>query len=369
MELVSHPPEAAQFRPPAASARGKLTITDVARIAGVSKKTISRVLNNAPHLNVHTRERVERVIASLGYTPNPQARALARGRNFLIGLIHDNPNAQTVMNVQEGMLEALRGTEFEMVVRPIDRKSTNLLGDLRAFIERQRLFGVLLMPPLSENDLVAKQCEDAGCRYVRMGSAALDIPARMVTSNDREGVRDATRYLIGLGHRRIALVAGPAGFRSASERRLGFEDALAEAGIDLPRWMIGEGDYRFESGQIVAERLLELTHRPTAILACNDEMAGGVVHAARLRGLDVPGDLSVVGFDDTPIAAQMWPPLTTVRWPIASMARAATNKLVFMGSNCGRSAEEPSLFASTLIRRESTGRPGCAAPRLVENAL
>ena len=369
MELVSHPQEAAPLQLPVASARGKLTITDVARIAGVSKKTVSRVLNDEAGLNVHTRRHVEGVIATLGYTPNPQARALARGHNLLVGLIHDNPNAQTVMNVQQGMLEALRDTEFEMVVRPIDRRSANLLADLRAFIERQRLFGVLLMPPLSEDDLVAKLCEDAGCRYVRMGSAALDIPARMVASNDREGVREATRYLIELGHRRIALVAGPSGFRSASERRLGFEEALAEAGIDLPRWMVGEGDYRFESGQIVAERLLELNQRPTAILACNDEMAGGVVHAARLRGLDIPGDLSVVGFDDTPIAAQMWPPLTTVRWPVASMARAATNKLVFMDGDCGRAADEPSLFASTLIRRESTSRPACDPPRLVEKVL
>jgi LacI family transcriptional regulator len=97
-------------------------------------------------------------------------------------------------------------------------------------------------------------------------------------------------------------------------------------------------------------------------------MAGGVVQAARMRGLDVPGDLSVIGFDDTPIAAQMWPPLTTVRWPVASMARAATNKLIFMDSDRGRAAEEPSLFASTLIRRESAGPPACALPRLLERA-
>ena len=233
-------------------ARAALTINDVARLAGVSKKTVSRVINRSPQLNARTRQHVEDVIAHVGYTPNPQARALALGRNFLIGLIHDNPNAQTVMNVQHGMLEALRDTDFEMVVRPLDRGSPTMLEDLHRFIERHRLLGVLLMPPLSENDRIAKLCDDLGCRYVRMGSAALDTPDRMVASNDREIVRAATGYLIALGHRRIALVSGPSDFRSARERRAGFEEALGDAGIALPRSMVGEGDYRFESGKAAA---------------------------------------------------------------------------------------------------------------------
>src|SRR3982750_3744337 len=121
---------------------GQPTINDVARIAGVSKKTVSRVINRSPLLNEDTRRRVEGVIGDLGYIPNPPARALALGRNFLIGLVHDNPNAQTVMNVQQGMLEALYDTEFEMVVRPLNRGSATMLQDLRHFLERQRLFGL-----------------------------------------------------------------------------------------------------------------------------------------------------------------------------------------------------------------------------------
>lgn len=338
---------------------GQPTINDVAREAGVSKKTVSRVINRSPLLNEETRRRVEEVIGALGYIPNPQARALALRRNFLIGLVHDNPNAQTVMNVQQGMLEALYGTEFEMVIRPVDRGSATMLDDLNHFLERQRLFGVLLMPPVSENDRVAQLCRDIGCRYVRMGSAALDEPEHMVASNDREAVRAAVDYLIEQGHRRIGLVGGPHGFRSARERRLGFEDALSAAGIALPRSMIADGNYTFESGLIAADRLLDLMPRPTAIFSSNDEMAAGIVHAARQRGLDVPRDLSIVGFDDTPIAAHIWPPLTTVRWPIASMARSATLKLI-----AGHGAQEdepdvnePSMFLSTLIRRASVGAP------------
>ncbi len=335
---------------------GQPTINDVARIAGVSKKTVSRVINRSPLLNDDTRRRVEDVIGSLGYIPNPQARALALRRNFLIGLVHDNPNAQMVMNVQQGILEALHGTEFELVVRPVDRGSATMLVDLRHFLERQRLFGLVLLPPISENDTIAKLCAEIGCRYVRMGSAPLDDNDHMVASNDLEAVRAATEYLIAQGHRRIGLIAGPHGFRSARERRLGFEEALSKAGIALPRSMIADGNYTFESGLTAAERLLDLMPRPTAIFASNDEMAAGVMHAARQRGLDIPKDLSIVGFDDTPVAAHVWPPLTTVRWPIASMARSAALKLT-AGLDGEDIVEEPSLFLSTLIRRGSVAAP------------
>jgi LacI family transcriptional regulator len=336
---------------------GQPTINDVARVAGVSKKTVSRVINRSPLLNDDTRRRVEEVIGGLGYIPNPQARALALRRNFLIGLVHDNPNAQMVMNVQQGILEALQGTEFELVVRPVDRGSATMLVDLRHFLERQRLFGVVLLPPISENDTIATLCAEIGCRYVRMGSARLDDDDHMVASNDLEAVRGATDYLIAQGHRRIGLIAGPHGFRSARERRQGFEEALSKAGIALPRSMVAEGNYTFESGLAAAERLLDLMPRPTAIFACNDEMAAGVMHAARQRGLDIPADLSIVGFDDTPVAAHVWPPLTTVRWPIASMARSAALKLTAGLEEGENLVAEPSLFLSTLIRRASVAAP------------
>ena len=333
------------------------TINDVARLAGVSKKTVSRVINRSPLLNDETRERVEKVIADLGYVPNPQARALALRRNFLIGLIHDNPNAQMVLNVQQGILEALASTEFEMVVRPVDRNSTAMLDDVRTFLERQRLFGVVLLPPISENDALARLCDEVGCRYVRMGSAQLDDGAHMVASNDREAVREATDFLIQQGHELIGLIEGPDGFRSARERRLGFEYALEAAGRTLPRSLIAQGNYTFETGVTAANRLLDLSPRPTAIFASNDEMAAGIVFAARERGVAVPEELSIIGFDDTPIAAHIWPPLTTVRWPIVSMARSAARKLV--GDMVGGQAagEQPSELPSTLVKRASVAPP------------
>lgn len=333
---------------------GQSTINDVARLAGVSKKTVSRVINGSDLLNDDTRKRIEAVIAELGYKPNPQARALALRRNFLIGLLHDNPNAQTVLNVQLGLLEGMRQTEFELLVRPVNRNAPDMLDDIRSFLERQRLFGVMLLPPISENDALAALCTELGCRYVRMGSTMLDTPEHVVASNDREAVREATDYLIEMGHRHIAIVQGPSGFRSAFERHQGFEDALREHGIALPPSMIAEGSYRFESGQAVGERLLNLSPRPTAIFCSNDEMAAGVLHAARERGLNVPDDLSIIGFDDGPIAAHIWPPLTTVRWPIITMAQVAARKLVGTPQQC---IDEPCTFVSTLVRRASVAPP------------
>ena len=338
----------------------KLTINDIASMAGVSKKTVSRVINRSPLLNRETRDKVEAIIRETGYVPNPQARALALGRNFLIGLVYDNPNAQMILSMQRGVLEALHGSEFELVIRPVDRGSNQVMDDIRGFVSRQRLFGVVILPPMSENDALARMLDEEGCRYVRMGSAVLDDPEHMVASNDREAVAEAVRYLIAQGHRRIGLIAGPHGFRSAKERREGFELALAEAGISLPRSLIADGQYTFESGQSASESLFDLSPRPTAIFASNDEMAAGVLYAARQRGIAVPEELSIIGFDDTPLTTRVWPPLSTVRWPIVAMGRAAALKLIGTAIGEGSEVNEPSMFSSTLIRRASVAPPAAS---------
>lgn len=329
------------------------TINDVARLAGVSKKTVSRVINRSALLSDDTRTKVEAVIAELGYVPNPQARALALRRNFLLGLLHDNPNAQTVLKVQEGVLDAIRDTEFALVVRPVDRHSPTLLDDIRRFLEQQRLYGVLILPPISENDALAELCLEMGCGYVRMGSAMLDDEEHIVASNDREMVNQAVDYLIGLGHRRIALIEGPEGFRSALERREGFLAAMQAHGLPVPPAARAQGTYRFDSGLEAASRLLDAAERPTAIFASNDEMAAGAFHAARQRDLKIPEDLSIIGFDDSPIAAHIWPPLTTVGWPVREMGRAAALKLIAPGEE----AAQAFRFPARLVQRQSVGPP------------
>lgn len=332
---------------------GKPTINDVARLSGVSKKTVSRVINQSPLLNDATRQKVKAVIAELGYVPNPQARALALRRNFVLGMIYDNPNAQMVLNFQEGVLDAIRGSEFALLIHPVDRHSPRLFDDIRRFIEQQRLYGVIILPPLSENDQFAALFDELGCNYVRMGSAELDDAAHLVQSNDHDAVRQAVEVLIAQGHRRIGLVEGPEGFRSALERKLGWRAAMEAHGLPCGEELVARGNYTFETGKAAAERLLDLPDRPSAIFASNDVMAAGVVHVARERGMDVPHDLSVVGFDDTAIAATIWPPLTTVRWPIRTMARSAAMKLIHPET----ADKEQSLFPTEFVPRASTAPP------------
>lgn len=307
---------------------GKPTINDVARLANVSKKTVSRVINNSPMLSEKTRKHVQNIIEEIGFVPSLQARALALSRNFTIAVIHDNPNAQFLVNVQQGILEGIAGGEFGLMVQPVDRNSSTVEHDIRAFLERHKPYGVVLLPPISENEKIAAVCEEFGCKYVRMGSVKLDRAEHTVTSNDREAVREAVKYLIDKGHRRIALIEGPVGFTSPRERRAGFEQALEEAGISLDADLVKPGSYTFESGVEAGQALVDLDNPPTAIFACNDEMAIGAMIAARRSGLLIPEDLSIVGFDDTPLSSHVWPALTTVHWPIVAMARTAARKLV-----------------------------------------
>lgn len=330
------------------------TINDVAKLSGVSKKTVSRVINKSPLLSPKTRERVEDTIAELGYIPNPQARALALRRNFVIAVIHDNPNAQFIVNVQEGVLEGIAGTDFGLMVKPVDRNSSTILADIRDFLGRQRPYGVLLLPPISQYEAIAELCRETGTEYVRMSSVVLDEPMHMVSSNDRVAVCEAVDYLIEMGHRRIALITGPDGFRSSEERRGGYEMALAKAGLPIELGLICEGHYTFESGMAAALSLLDAAAPPTAIFASNDEMAIGTIIAARKRGLEVPDDLSIVGFDDTPISSHVWPALTTVRWPIFPMAREAAQKLI---APPGAEVREGDWLPSQLVKRASVAPP------------
>nr|WP_312736533.1 LacI family DNA-binding transcriptional regulator [Brevundimonas sp.] len=306
----------------------RATINDVAREANVSKKTVSRVINQSPFVKEDTRERVDAVIKALGFTPDPQARALAFRRSFLVGLIYDNPSPTYVVNMQQGVLDALKGSGLELVVHPCNRDVPTLLEDIRGFVERQRLYGVIMPPSVSEDERVIDLLRELDCPYVRIASVALDKPEAMLVTNDWIGAAEAANHLAALGHRRIGLVRGPDLFRSSAVRGKGFRDALAERGIPLNPAYDFKGAYTFESGVDAGHALLSLDTPPTAIFTLNDDMAIGVMQAARERGLELPRDLSVVGFDDLPMAARVWPNLTSVRLPIRDMGRMAAEKLL-----------------------------------------
>lgn len=335
------------------------TINDVAALAGVSKKTVSRVINRSEFISEKTRDAVQKAIETLGFVPNPQARALAFRRNFLIALLHDNPNAQTVLNFQQGVLDAIKDSDLALLVRPVDRGSDRLLEDVRVFLEKQRPIGAMLLPPISENDELAKLCEELGVRYVRVGSALLDDARHCVSSNDREVVAEAVSKLIALGHRRIGFVRGPVGFRSAAEREEGFRAALTDAGLSLPEELYAPGNYRYAAGVDAGKKLLSLAEPPTAVFVSNDEMAAGVMSVAHGKGLSVPAELSIIGFDDSPTATHIWPALSTVRWPIREMGARAARTLVsdFLGPDAKLADDESPVMPSTFVERQSVAAP------------
>lgn len=332
----------------------RATINDVARIAEVSKKTVSRVINQSPFVREDTRERVNAVIKELGFIPDPQARGLAFRRSFLVGMIYDNPSPTYVVNMQQGVLDALKGSGLELVVHPCQRTSPTLLEDIRGFVERQRLFGVIMPPSMSEDENVIALLKELDTPYVRIASVALDEPQAMVVTNDWIGAAEAAYHLADLGHRRIALVRGLDLFRSSQTRGKGFSDALAERGIPLPPEYDIYGAYTFESGIEAGHQLLSLPKPPTAIFTLNDDMAIGVMQAARDRGLELPRDLSIVGFDDLPMAARVWPNLTSVRLPIRDMGRMAAEKLLApMRGIDPAQLKQPTIRPALIVRKSA----------------
>lgn len=335
----------------------KHTINDIARLANVSKKTVSRVINESPFVREETRTRIAEIMLRVGYTPDPQARGLAFRRSFLIGLIYDNPNAPYVINIQEGALAALRRMGYELVVHPCDRSSEKFLIEIRDLISRQKLDGVILLPPVSENTALPELLKKLECPYVRVLSAPLDEQDNLVLSMDRQSAAEVAEHLAKLGHTRIAMIVGPPTYRSSIERLAGFSNALADRGLTLSSQYIAEGAYTFESGAACSELLLSRTPRPTAIFAGNDEAAAGVYRTAYLRGLKIPDDLTVIGFDDSPLASRLCPSLTTMRQPIRDMGRLAAEKVMAKIAN----QDGPPIAATTvfphLVVRESSGRP------------
>jgi LacI family transcriptional regulator len=335
----------------------KHTINDIARLANVSKKTVSRVINESPFVREETRTRVTEIMKRVGYTPDPQARGLAFRRSFLVGLIYDNPNAPYVINIQEGALAALRRMGYELVVHPCDRSSPEFLSEIRQLIGRQKLDGVVLLPPVSEIPALSELLKRLECPYVRVLSAALDETDNLVLSRDRESSAEVAEHLARLGHTRIAMISGPDSYRSSRERLIGFSQALSERGLKLDPQFIAEGSYTFESGAACAEHLLSLSPRPTAIFAGNDETAAGVYRTAYLRGLKIPDDLTVVGFDDSPLASRLCPSLTTMRQPIRDMGRIAAEKLIAKIADVPGPSTAASTLFPHLVVRESSGRP------------
>lgn len=332
------------------------TIKDVAARAGVSIKTVSRVVNGEPHVVAATRTRVEAVVRELSYSPNASARNLSGSRSYLLGLFFDDPGSTYATDVHLGALSRARERGYHTVVERLDPASPDLERDVHAIAATLRLDGAVLTPPLCDDPRVLAALESAGVAYARIAPDRDPGRSPSVEMDDRAAAREMTAHLLGLGHRRIGFVKGLPS-HGASRRRLdGHLDALASVGLEVDPALLAEGDFSFRSGVAAGESLLALGLAPTAIFASNDETALGVMAAAGRRGLTVPDALSVAGFDDTQSARVVWPQLTTIRQPKAEMAAAAVDLLIG-GPDLSAGGTASRSLAFSLVARGSTGPP------------
>jgi LacI family transcriptional regulator len=333
----------------------KPTINDVAREAGVSKRTVSRVINGSTNVGPKTLELIQQVIERLDYSPDKQARGLASSRSYLLGLIYDNPDALYIDQVQRGVLDICSKKGYELVVHPCKYNSPDLVKNCLSFIRRSSIDGVIVLPPVSESkDLAAALRESQHC-YVRMASVDLDDHTNIVVSDERAAMSEMARYIVSLGHKNIGFITGPLNYYSSIERLEGFRNTLNDLGVGLDEGMVIEGQNSYQSGLDGALHLLQLPNRPSAIFANNDEMAAGVLKIAYKLGIKVPEQLSIAGFDDNLLASRIIPSLTTIQRPVGAMASLAAHKIIqSIEKNIVESVDKEFLVKPHLIIREST---------------
>ena len=301
------------------------TVADVARIAGVSPMTVSRVINRDQRVRETTRKKVEETISAIGYVPNAAARSLAGGKQCRIVLLYRNPSAAYLSEFLLGSLHSARENEAELIVDEHDPEE--LPASLAARLAAQRIDAVLLPPPLCNDGELLGALQKSGLAVAQVASGQPAPSSHAVLIDDEEAAFAMTQHILARGHRRIGFAAGDPNQTASHLRRKGYERALLLAGIAPEEELIAQGNFTYRGGLIAASSLLDQPSPPSAIFAANDDMAAGIISAAHQRGLDVPRDLTVCGFDDTAIATTIWPELTTVRQPISAMASLAIDLL------------------------------------------
>lgn len=335
----------------------RVRLEDVARAAGVSPKTVSRVLNEESYVKESTRQRVLAAMESMNYRPSPSARGLAGSRSFLVAMLYDNndnPASTYLAEIQDGMLDACNQHRYSMMVCPLRMRGPDFIRRVDALISDHHVDGVILTPPLTDYPPLLRRLKEREIPYACVSPANHDHVIG-VCLDEEQAAKALVQHLIELGHKRIAHVVGIANHGASRWRQAGYREALSAAGIPYDPDLVVQGEFTFGSGVMAARRLFALPQLPTAVFAANDDMAAGVMWAANECGLKVPRDLSVCGFDDTPMASQLWPPLTTVRQPSRDMGKLAALQLMELlkGRGSGLLVQVP----YSLQLRESTAPP------------
>ncbi len=341
--------------------RQLVTIKHVAADAGVSLQTVSRVINSEPNVRPEMKERVQASIDKLGYVPSIAAQRMSGSRSYLILAINDRERTIADWKARQGtdwvdqMLFGgmLKSAEFgyRMIFELVDTHSDHIERELRAAIAALQPDGVILTPPHSDNPLIVGLLHQQKIPFARIGSHGGEAGIAL-TMDDEGSAARATRHLIDLGHRRIGFISGSVEYDLSHWRIDGWKAEMAAAGLATDG-LLAEGDFSYASGEAAARQLLESANPPTAIIASNDQMSLATLEVARHRGLAVPGDLSLVSFDNTPIVNFSQPPLTAVDQPIsATVARAV--ELIIAAQRGAPRPTEPTVVSGGLVERGST---------------
>jgi len=328
------------------------TIRDVAKRARVSIATVSRVVSSSSHkVNDETRSKILKAVKQLDYRPNALAQGLIMKKSMTIGVIIPDISNPYYAEIVRGIQDGAEQCGYAVVLQNTDRKRERISKCIQVLRDKQ-VDGVIFSGGRIQGDEILSSLKEITGRAVVIGRHEVESPA--VRVDNVGGATQAVQHLIGLGHEQIGFIRGPKTSTSIIDRFHGYRGALEQSGCRYEKNWVKQGNLTPESGYQAAKEILSVKTRPTAILACNDLMAFGVVHAAKSLGLRVPEDLSVIGFDNIPLSSYFDPPLTTVEIPMYRVGMATMQMLADLLS--GRNVEHLRLFKTNLIARESTGK-------------
>jgi LacI family transcriptional regulator len=334
--------------------KSHVTIADVAELAQVSKMSVSRVINGQTGVSDKTRQRILEAIEQLGYTPNLSIRNRVNGSK-LIGLLIPDITTTYMGEVLRGVSSAAERLSYGLVLYTQGRTSNiQRTSYYLSLLSTSLVDGVLMVVP-RDYEVIVSDLKEHDLPYVIIDHHSDTGDEPSVTATNRKGMLDAMRHLLALGHRQIGFITGRMDIACSLDRLQGYRDGLAEVGLPFDPKLVREGDFLQPSGFRQAMNLFEMEELPTAILASNDDMALGAMDAAKAAGFKIGQDISIIGFDDIYMASHTYPPLTTVRQPLANMGEAALDMLVTLLQ--GRTLLTPRRELPTeLVIRESTGR-------------
>lgn len=329
----------------------RANIRDVAARAGVAVKTVSRVLNAHPYVSADTRARVEEAMRALDFRPSVAARILSGAKSNQIALIYDNHSPYYMFQIQTGCWDFCRANNIRLLAQPVDVADPQVGEQVRGLVSETHVDGIILSSPVTDCDPVLRALEAMDIPFVRISPGTNHALTSSVFMDDAQAADDMTTHLINAGHRRIGFIKGHPNHMASDDRLFGYRRALDRAALPYDPVLVRDGAFDFDSGTRGGRDLLDLPNRPTAIFASNDDMAAGVLAVAHDRGMNVPAELSVAGFDDTTLARTVWPPLTTIHQPMAELARTATEILIAGGDITHR------RLPHTLVERASVAPP------------